>query len=125
LGKTAEICDHNIDPRSKTCCPTCNRPFDNDSDVQNLLEDLESEIKRIPGKVQNLQAKLNRADAKQEKLQSLLPDKKQADQLKLEVGQTVKSLPKLGGLVTETFFYILRKRTSLGRALPLPIPNFV
>lgn len=72
--------------RSKPCCPTCSRPFEKDSEVEALLEDLESEIKKIPSKVQNLQAKLKRAVAKLDKLQSLFPDKKQSDELKREVG---------------------------------------
>jgi hypothetical protein len=53
--------------------------------VQALLDDLDSEIKKIPGKVQNLQAKLKRATVKQDKLQAILPDKKRADELRREV----------------------------------------
>ncbi len=57
--------------------------------MEALLEELENEIKRIPSKVQSLQAKLKRAVAKQDRLQSLLPDKKQADELKREVSSFV------------------------------------
>ena len=53
--------------------------------MESLLEDLESEIKKIPSKVQSLQAKMKRAGVKQEKLQALLPDKKQTEELKREV----------------------------------------
>ena len=73
--------------RSKPCCPTCNRAFEKDSEVKSLIEDLEGEIKKIPSKVQSLQAKLKRALVKQDKLQALLPDKKQADILKKEASQ--------------------------------------
>jgi len=59
--------------------------------VQALLDDLESEIKKIPGKVQNLQAKLKRATIKQDKLQAILPDKKRADELRREVHLCPKS----------------------------------
>ncbi len=50
-----------------------------------MIQDLNDEIKKIPGKVQSLQARLKRAEVRQEKLQALLPDKKQADLLKTEV----------------------------------------
>jgi hypothetical protein len=65
-----------------------------------LLDDLESEIKKIPSKVQSLQAKLKRATVKQDKLQAILPDKKRADELRREVnlcenGPVVRSIPLL------------------------------
>ena len=53
--------------------------------MKALLDDLESEIKKIPGKVASLQAKLKRAVVKQDKLQALLPDKRNADELRREV----------------------------------------
>jgi len=76
--------------RSKPHCPTCNRAFEKDSDVTALKEDLNDEIKKIPGKVQNLQSKLKRAEEREKKLQSLLPDKKQADLLNTEAKNYLK-----------------------------------
>jgi hypothetical protein len=38
---------------------------------------------------------------------------------------TGKAWPELGCFVTEIFFYILRKRASLGRAFPVPKQSFV
>ncbi len=71
--------------RSKPHCPTCNRCFEKDFEAAALIQELNDEIKKIPGKVQSLQAKLKRAEVRLEKLQALLPDKKQADLIKTEV----------------------------------------
>ena len=69
----------------KPSCPTCNRHFDKNSEVEDLKKELEKDIKKIPGKVHSIQNKLQRAIERQEKLQTLLPEKKQTDEMKVEV----------------------------------------
>ena len=76
----------------KPSCPTCNRHFDTNSEVDDLKKDLEKEIKKIPGKVHSIQNKLQRAIERQEKLQTLLPEKKQTDEMKLEVEEKRRTI---------------------------------
>ena len=67
----------------KPSCPTCNRHFDHHSQVDELIQELRQEVTKIPSKVQSIRKKLDRAQAKMEQLQELLPEKKHTDELKV------------------------------------------
>ena len=43
---------------NRSCCPTCNRNFDSQSEANQVKKELENDIKRIPSKVQSIQNKL-------------------------------------------------------------------
>ena len=83
--------------KTKPSCPTCNRNFDKSNEVDDVIEYLNSEINKIPGKVNTIQQKLNRHQTKVQQLQDLLPEKKRTDELKQElesISEKVKRLDK-------------------------------
>merc|ERR1712228_670015 len=80
---------------NQACCPTCNRNFDSKYEANEVKRDLENSIKRIPSKVQSIQNRLERLVKRCEKLQAMLPEKKQTDEMKVEVQQKKKDIASL------------------------------
>ena len=79
----------------KPSCPTCNRHFDSNSEVNDLKRNLENDIKKIPSKALSIQNKLQKATQRYDKLQVLLPEKKQTDEMKMDVQQLIRTTKQM------------------------------
>ena len=79
----------------KPSCPTCNRHFDSNSEVSDLKRNLENDIKKIPSKVLSIQNKLQKATQRYDKLQVLLPEKKQTDEMKIDVQRQITTIENM------------------------------
>ena len=79
----------------KPSCPTCNRHFDTNSEANDLKRDLENDIKKIPSKVQSIQNKLQKATQRYDKLQVFLPEKKQTDEMKIDVQRQIRTTEEM------------------------------
>lgn len=66
-------------------CPTCNRCFQTDSESAELIRDLHEEIDNIPSRVERIKSRLQVSLEKQEKLQMLLPEKRQVDEIRSDL----------------------------------------
>ena len=80
---------------SKSCCPTCNRNFDSQTEANEVKRELENDIKRIPSKVQSIQNKLQKLTKRFDEFQSLLPEKKQTEEMKNDVDEKRKTIANL------------------------------
>ena len=83
----------------KPCCPTCNRNFDNQAEANDVKRELENSIKRIPQKVQSIQNKLEKSTKRYDKMQTLLPEKKQTDEMKSDISDKTKAVANLDRLI--------------------------
>ena len=87
---------------SKSCCPTCNRNFDSQTEANEVKRELENDIKRIPSKVQSIQNKLLKLTKRFDKFQSLLPEKKQTDEMKNDLLEKRKNIANLDRAIKMT-----------------------
>ena len=81
--------------KDKPACPTCNRDFKKRSEVEELIEDLEAQIKGIPAKVKSLEAKVTKQSGRLDALQKVRPDIQAFKQLGEEVNEAEKKMELL------------------------------
>ena len=68
-------------------CPTCQRGFNNDSEVQEVIDFLKDEIEKVPQKVRITQNRLNEARKIQSDLEKLIPEKSECLVIRNELEQ--------------------------------------
>ena len=81
--------------KDSPACPTCNRDFKKKSEVEELIQDLEAQIKGIPAKVKSLEAKVTKHSGRLDALQRVRPDIQALKQLGEEVKEAEKKMDLL------------------------------
>ncbi|XP_072301819.1 DNA repair protein RAD50 [Eucyclogobius newberryi] len=55
------------------CCPVCQRTFPSESDLQEVISDMQSKLRLVPDKLKNTEQDLKRKEKKKEEMMSLRP----------------------------------------------------
>ncbi|KAF3841072.1 hypothetical protein F7725_006934 [Dissostichus mawsoni] len=55
------------------CCPVCQRTFPSDSDLQEVISDMQSKLRLVPDKLKNTETDLKRKERKREEMMALRP----------------------------------------------------
>ncbi|KAJ0003959.1 hypothetical protein NQD34_010173 [Periophthalmus magnuspinnatus] len=55
------------------CCPVCQRTFPSESDLQDVISDMQSKLRLVPDKLKNTEQDLKRKERKKEEMMSLRP----------------------------------------------------
>uniref|UniRef100_A0AAV2JAL9 Zinc-hook domain-containing protein n=1 Tax=Knipowitschia caucasica TaxID=637954 RepID=A0AAV2JAL9_KNICA len=71
------------------CCPVCQRTFPAESDLQDVISDMQSKLRLVPDKLKNTEQDLKRKERKKEEMMSLRPVRESISRLK------EKELPEL------------------------------
>uniref|UniRef100_A0A667YDL7 RAD50 double strand break repair protein n=1 Tax=Myripristis murdjan TaxID=586833 RepID=A0A667YDL7_9TELE len=71
------------------CCPVCQRTFPSESDLQEVISDMQSKLRLVPDKLKNTEQDLRRKERKKEEMVALKPVRQTIAQLK------EKDLPEL------------------------------
>merc|ERR1719376_1440599 len=81
--------------KDSPACPTCNRDFKKKSEAEELIQDLEAQIKGIPSKVKSMEAKVTKHNGRLDDLQRVRPDIQALKQLGEEVKEAEKKMELL------------------------------
>ncbi|KAK7926333.1 hypothetical protein WMY93_008643 [Mugilogobius chulae] len=71
------------------CCPVCQRTFPSESDLQEVISDMQSKLRLVPDKLKNTEQDLKRKERKKEEMMSLRPVRESISRLQ------EKELPEL------------------------------
>lgn len=55
------------------CCPVCQRTFPSESDLQEVISDMQSKLRLVPDKLKNTEQDLKRKERKKEEMMALRP----------------------------------------------------
>ncbi|XP_037323920.2 DNA repair protein RAD50 [Pungitius pungitius] len=55
------------------CCPVCQRTFPSDSDLHEVISDMQSKLRLVPDKLKNTEQDLNRKEQKRDEMMALRP----------------------------------------------------
>ncbi|CAN9501772.1 unnamed protein product [Ophioblennius macclurei] len=55
------------------CCPVCQRTFPSDSDLQEVISDMQSKLRLVPDKLKNTEQDLKRKERKKDEMMALRP----------------------------------------------------
>ncbi|XP_058484046.1 DNA repair protein RAD50 [Solea solea] len=55
------------------CCPVCQRTFPSESDLQDVISDMQSKLRLVPDKLKNTEQDLKRKERKRDEMMSLKP----------------------------------------------------
>uniref|UniRef100_A0A673A5R2 Zinc-hook domain-containing protein n=1 Tax=Sphaeramia orbicularis TaxID=375764 RepID=A0A673A5R2_9TELE len=71
------------------CCPVCQRTFPSESDLQEVISDMQSKLRLVPDKLKNTEGELKRKEKKKEEMMALRPVRQSISQFQ------EKELPEL------------------------------
>uniref|UniRef100_A0A3B4GBZ5 RAD50 double strand break repair protein n=1 Tax=Pundamilia nyererei TaxID=303518 RepID=A0A3B4GBZ5_9CICH len=71
------------------CCPVCQRTFPSESDLQEVINDMQSKLRLVPDKLKNTEQDLKRKERKKDEMMALKPVRQSIVQLQ------EKELPEL------------------------------
>ncbi|XP_071752076.2 DNA repair protein RAD50 [Centroberyx gerrardi] len=71
------------------CCPVCQRTFPSESDLQEVISDMQSKLRLVPDKLKNTEQDLRRKEKKKDEMMALRPVRQSMSQLQ------EKELPEL------------------------------
>uniref|UniRef100_A0A3B4VF84 RAD50 double strand break repair protein n=1 Tax=Seriola dumerili TaxID=41447 RepID=A0A3B4VF84_SERDU len=71
------------------CCPVCQRTFPSESDLQEVISDMQSKLRLVPDKLKNTEGDLKRKERKRDEMMALRPVRKSIVQFQ------EKELPEL------------------------------
>uniref|UniRef100_A0A3Q2UW10 RAD50 homolog, double strand break repair protein n=1 Tax=Haplochromis burtoni TaxID=8153 RepID=A0A3Q2UW10_HAPBU len=71
------------------CCPVCQRQFPSESDLQEVINDMQSKLRLVPDKLKNTEQDLKRKERKKDEMMALKPVRQSIVQLQ------EKELPEL------------------------------
>lgn len=57
------------------CCPVCQRTFPSESDLQEVINDMQSKLRLVPDKLRNTEQDLKRKERKKDDMVALRPVK--------------------------------------------------
>ncbi|XP_070699662.1 DNA repair protein RAD50 [Pempheris klunzingeri] len=75
------------------CCPVCQRTFPSESDLQEVISDMQSKLRLVPDKLKNTEQDLKRKERKRDEMMALRPVRQSIVQLQ------EKELPELRNLL--------------------------
>lgn len=55
------------------CCPVCQRTFPSESELQDVISDMQSKLRLVPDKLRNTEQDLKRKEGKKENMLALRP----------------------------------------------------
>lgn len=55
------------------CCPVCQRTFPSDSELQEVISDMQSKLRLVPDKLRNTEQDLKRKERKRDDMVALRP----------------------------------------------------
>ncbi|XP_024121815.1 DNA repair protein RAD50 [Oryzias melastigma] len=55
------------------CCPVCQRTFPSESDLQDVIDDMQSKLRLVPDKLKNTEQDLKRKERKRDEMMALRP----------------------------------------------------
>jgi len=55
------------------CCPVCQRTFPSESDLQEVISDMQSKLRLVPDKLKNTEQDLKRKERKKDEMMALRP----------------------------------------------------
>lgn len=55
------------------CCPVCQRTFPSESDLQEVISDMQSKLRLVPDKLKNTEQDLKRKEKKRDDMVALRP----------------------------------------------------
>lgn len=55
------------------CCPVCQRTFPSESDLQEVISDMQSKLRLVPDKLKNTEQDVRRKERKKEEMVALKP----------------------------------------------------
>lgn len=58
---------------TEPCCPVCQRTFPSDSDLQEVISDMQSKLRLVPDKLKNTEQDLNRKEQRRDEMMALRP----------------------------------------------------
>ncbi|KAJ0176692.1 hypothetical protein K1T71_007871 [Dendrolimus kikuchii] len=65
------IAKYKTQLKDNSCCPLCNRGFDNDTEVTDLISQLTTQVMNVPAKLEKVTEELQRTSAKKDELLSM------------------------------------------------------
>lgn len=55
------------------CCPVCQRTFPSESDLQEVISDMQSKLRLVPDKLKNTEQDLKKKERKRDEMMTLRP----------------------------------------------------
>uniref|UniRef100_A0A673A3Y8 Zinc-hook domain-containing protein n=1 Tax=Sphaeramia orbicularis TaxID=375764 RepID=A0A673A3Y8_9TELE len=91
------------------CCPVCQRTFPSESDLQEVISDMQSKLRLVPDKLKNTEGELKRKEKKKEEMMALRPvryesqkfQEKELPELRNRLQAVNREIEKLKGDVEE------------------------
>lgn len=71
--------------RQRDCCPLCHRDFSTKDEVNQLIEELETKVSSVPGKLKLVKEKLDEQEKIYDQMVQLKPQREQANQARVEL----------------------------------------
>ncbi|XP_050167908.1 DNA repair protein RAD50 [Myiozetetes cayanensis] len=70
---------------TQACCPVCQRVFQTEAELQDVISDLQSKLRLAPDKLKSTETELKRKEKKRDEMMSLQPLRQTAAELKKEI----------------------------------------
>ncbi|NWR51186.1 RAD50 protein, partial [Regulus satrapa] len=67
---------------NQSCCPVCQRVFQTEAELQDVISDLQSKLRLAPDKLKSTESELKRKEKKRDEMMSLKPLRQTVDELK-------------------------------------------
>uniref|UniRef100_A0A3B4WUE8 RAD50 double strand break repair protein n=1 Tax=Seriola lalandi dorsalis TaxID=1841481 RepID=A0A3B4WUE8_SERLL len=91
------------------CCPVCQRTFPSESDLQEVISDMQSKLRLVPDKLKNTEGDLKRKERKRDEMMALRPvrqsivqfQEKELPELKNRLQTVNREIERLKGDVEE------------------------
>lgn len=58
---------------NQSCCPVCQRGFETEAELQDVISDLQSKLRLAPDKLKSTESELKRKEKKRDEMMSLKP----------------------------------------------------
>ncbi|NXQ25623.1 RAD50 protein, partial [Alaudala cheleensis] len=94
---------------SQSCCPVCQRGFDSEAELQDVISDLQSKLRLAPDKLKSTETELKKKERKRDEMMSLKPlrqtvvelQDKEIPELRNKIQKANRDLTSLKGKVEE------------------------
>ncbi|NXA74726.1 RAD50 protein, partial [Thryothorus ludovicianus] len=94
---------------NQSCCPVCQRVFQTEAELQDVISDLQSKLRLAPDKLKSTESELKRKEKKRDEMMSLKPLRQTVDELqnkeipdlKNKLQNAIRDLTSLKGEIEE------------------------
>lgn len=88
LSSSITVLNRFVDKlKQRDCCPLCHRDFGTKDEVNLLIEELESKVTNIPGKLNTVKEKLDKEEKQHDQMIQLKPQRDQANYARIELNK--------------------------------------